>query len=73
MILFLTIVLIGVDSENILMYNKEPPKEPNCSPPVATKRLSDKTIKLNKRKKQNGWSPFKLDNLTNNSEGILLF
>lgn len=51
------------------MYNKEP----NCSPPVVTTRLSNNTIKLNNRKKQNGWSPLKLDNLTNNSEGILLF
>lgn len=47
------------------MYNKEP----NCSPPVVTSCLSDTIIKLNKRKKQNGWSPLKLDNLTNNSEG----
>lgn len=49
------------------MYNKEP----NCSPPVVT-CPSDKTIKLNNRKKQNGWSPYKLDNLTNDSDGMLL-
>ncbi|KAL5241559.1 hypothetical protein ACI65C_008969 [Semiaphis heraclei] len=42
-------VINGIDTENILMYNKEP----NCSPPVVTARLSDKTIKLNNRKKQN--------------------
>lgn len=51
------------------MYNQEP----NCSPPVDT-RPSAKTIKLNNRKNQNGWSPLKLkNNLSNNSEGILLF
>lgn len=50
------------------MYNKEP----NCSPLVVT-RPSDKTIKLSNRKKQNRWSPYKLDNLTNDSDGMLLF
>lgn len=51
------------------MYNKGS----NCPPPVV-KCPSDKTIKWNHRKKENGWSPLKLqDNrANNNSEGTYI-